>query len=159
MCDRLTQYVEVTAMKDQKAATMAAKFTKKVILRYGAGLRILTDQRTPFMSKLMKNICKARRTRVASVYTKEQRNKVDSVANWFKSWSWTTYVPITLLLCAASLVITGTMIECIECYKQVRHQRNIKRTTIKTHSHKEIEFDPNNNLFRHKNGCIHHQNE
>ena len=94
-----------------------------------------------------------------SVYTVEQRNKVDSVANWFKSWSWTTYVPITLLICAAALVITGTMIECIECYKQERHQRNTEMTTIKTHSHKEIEFDPNNNLFRYEDGCIHHRNE
>ena len=58
MCDHLTRYVEVTAMKDQKAATIAAKFIKRIILRYGAGLQILTDQGTPFMSKLMKNICK-----------------------------------------------------------------------------------------------------
>ena len=58
MSDYASRFVITIPMEDQRAQTVAAHFVDKVITKYGAPEKVLTDQGTNFLSKLVKNICK-----------------------------------------------------------------------------------------------------
>ena len=55
--DYASRFVITIAMEDQRAQTVAAHFVEKVITKYGAPRKVLTDQGTNFLSKLVKSIC------------------------------------------------------------------------------------------------------
>ncbi|KAI9560471.1 hypothetical protein GHT06_014495 [Daphnia sinensis] len=57
MSEYTTRYMLAVAMKNQSARTVARKFIRHVILRYGSPLQILTDQGKNFLSNLIKDIC------------------------------------------------------------------------------------------------------
>jgi len=54
--DNLTKFSK--AIPNQKAITVAKKFTTKIVLEYGIPEKILMDQGTNFTSDMFKNVCK-----------------------------------------------------------------------------------------------------
>ena len=58
MCNR-SKYVELIAMKNQEAITIALAFIDYVILRYGAPKSLLSDRGQNFLSKLIEDVCTA----------------------------------------------------------------------------------------------------
>ncbi|KZS19909.1 Uncharacterized protein APZ42_013539 [Daphnia magna] len=71
MSEYTSRYMLAVAMKNQSARTVARKFIRHVILRYGSSLQILTDQGKNFLSNLMKDICSLlniKQTRTTAYY-------------------------------------------------------------------------------------------
>lgn len=56
MC-QFSKYVEVAALPNQEAATVAKALVETVIVRYGCPLQILSDRGTNFESKLFQELC------------------------------------------------------------------------------------------------------
>ena len=56
--DYLTKWVEVVAIPDQKAETVACMFVEYVVCRHGAPLELLSDRGTNFLSDLVLEVCK-----------------------------------------------------------------------------------------------------
>ena len=54
--DYASRFVITIAMEDQRAQTVAKHFVDKVITKYGAPGKVLTDQGTNFFSKLIQKI-------------------------------------------------------------------------------------------------------
>ena len=57
MSDFASRYVELVALPDQKARTVARAFIDWIVFRYGAPAEILSDQGGNFMSNLIKHFC------------------------------------------------------------------------------------------------------
>lgn len=53
----LTKYCELCKIRDQKTTTIARKFIKRIVLRYGSPGHFHSDKGQPFLSKLMHEIC------------------------------------------------------------------------------------------------------
>lgn len=58
MQDHFTKFAVATPIRNQEAVTVAKAFFDNVILRFGAPLRILSDQGSQFQSTLFKELCK-----------------------------------------------------------------------------------------------------
>ena len=56
--DYLTKWVEVFAVPDQKAETIARLFVEGVVCRHGAPEELLSDRGTNFLSNLVLQVCK-----------------------------------------------------------------------------------------------------
>jgi len=56
--DNLIKFSKAIPIPNQKAITVAKKFTTKIILEYGIPKEILTNQGTNFTSDMFKNVCK-----------------------------------------------------------------------------------------------------
>ena len=56
--DRFSRFVEIEALQDQEAATVADAFVKCILLRHGAPRVLLSDRGSNFLSGLMKEIYK-----------------------------------------------------------------------------------------------------
>jgi hypothetical protein len=56
--DELRKFLVATPIQRQDAETVASKFVTQVILKVGIPNKILTDQRSNFLSKIFKNTCK-----------------------------------------------------------------------------------------------------
>jgi transposase InsO family protein len=54
--DRFSRWVEIAALEDQEAATVADTFVKCIVLRHGAPRALLSDRGANFLSSLMKEI-------------------------------------------------------------------------------------------------------
>ena len=57
LSDYASRYALTIAMEDQKAKTIAFHLADKIISKYGAPEKVLTDQGTNFLSKLVEEIC------------------------------------------------------------------------------------------------------
>ncbi len=56
--DYLTKWVEVVAIPDQKAETIAQMFVEYVVCRHGAPKELLSDRGANFLSNLVTEVCK-----------------------------------------------------------------------------------------------------
>ena len=56
--DYLTKWVEVVALPDQKAETIARMFVEYVVCRHGAPHELLSDRGANFLSELVAEVCK-----------------------------------------------------------------------------------------------------
>jgi len=56
--DNLTKFNKAIPLTNQEAATVAKKFTTKIVFEHGMPEKILTNQGTNFMSEMFKNTCK-----------------------------------------------------------------------------------------------------
>ena len=56
--DYLSRWVEAFATRDMTAVTVSRILINEIICRYGAPIRLLSDQGTNFMSKLVAEVCK-----------------------------------------------------------------------------------------------------
>ena len=56
--DYLTKWVEVVAISDQKAETIARMFVEHVVCRHGAPQELLSDRGANFLSDLVLEVCK-----------------------------------------------------------------------------------------------------
>jgi transposase InsO family protein len=57
VCDYFTKWVEAFPMPDQEAKTVADKFVKEFVCRYGVPRKLFTDQGSNFQSRLFKEVC------------------------------------------------------------------------------------------------------
>jgi hypothetical protein len=57
ICDYFTKWVEAFPLPDQEAKTIADKFVKEFVCRYGTPRRLFSDQGSNFQSKLFKEVC------------------------------------------------------------------------------------------------------
>ena len=57
ICDHFTRWVEVMAITDHTAQTVADVFVTEFVCRFGLPIQIHTDQGTEFMSNLFKQMC------------------------------------------------------------------------------------------------------
>ena len=57
ICDYFTKWVEAFPLPDQEARTVANKFVKEFVCRYGTPRKLFTDQGTNFQSQLLREVC------------------------------------------------------------------------------------------------------
>jgi len=57
VCDYFTKWVEAFPTPNQEARTVAERFVKEFVCRYGVPRRIFTDQGSNFQSELFKEVC------------------------------------------------------------------------------------------------------
>ena len=57
ICDYFTKWVEAFPIPNQEARTIADRFVKEFVCRYGVPRRIFTDQVVNFQSELFKEVC------------------------------------------------------------------------------------------------------
>ena len=57
VCDYFTKWVEAFPIPNQEAKTVAERFVKEFVCRYGVPRRIFTDQGSNFQSELFKEVC------------------------------------------------------------------------------------------------------
>jgi hypothetical protein len=56
--DYFTKYVELVAIPDAKASTVARALLRRVILRHGSPQFLHSDRGTNYLSQLIKQVCK-----------------------------------------------------------------------------------------------------
>jgi hypothetical protein len=57
ICDYFTKWVEAYPIPNQEACTIADKFVKEFVCRFGVPRRLITDQGTNFQSRLFNEVC------------------------------------------------------------------------------------------------------
>ena len=109
LSDYASRFALTVAMEDQKAKTVAFHLTDKIISKYGAPEKVLTDQGTNFLSKLIEEICilfKIKQLRTTSYHPQTDglverfnRTLCDMLSNYVSEEpdSWDLYLPFVTL--------------------------------------------------------------
>lgn len=78
--DNLMKFSKAILIPNQEATTIAKEFVEKTVLKYGILTKILTDQRTNFLSSIFKNVCKL--LKIGKIQTTTYHSQSNGALKW-----------------------------------------------------------------------------